>query len=318
MSLFSSKKIYVLVILLIVLFCLNLCLSYLTCKVRDPFDNLGSNGSGSMKVIEATMDDAKNLTGVYDKPVIFHCYWDGQLNEKQMVSMKSCYHFNVLNKPGNKIILWTPEIHENEWTVEAKKYVSEIRVFTLDTEVVGTPMENIDFSKVNMSPSFFSDVVRYTLLYKYGGCWFDLDVFFLRSMDPLFAAFENDIVVYQWDNQNYPNGAVFVSLVPYSEKMKKNIEYIGKRGQGWGFQEAELTFDMPLDFVVLPCGWFDPYWREDNPYGKRMDDFFKAGVNGEVFTFDGFDGAFTFHWHNRWGMPVEDGSPFQQLNSLLG
>ena len=101
----------------------------------------------------------------------------------------------------------------------------------------------IDF---NRELSFYSDVVRYLLLHNYGGTWFDLDCFILRSFDPIFSNFENEICVYQWENQNYPNGAIFVSLEPRSEKMRKNIEFIIQRNRGWGFQEAGLTYDLPL------------------------------------------------------------------------
>ena len=90
--------------------------------------------------------------------------------------------------------------------------------------------------------SFYSDVVRYLLLYNYGGIWFDLDCFFLRNFDPLFYNFKNEICVYQWENQYYPNGAIFISLQPKCEKMKKIIDFIINRGWGWGFQEAKLTY----------------------------------------------------------------------------
>lgn len=313
------KKIKILFILLGLLFILNICLSFFI--KREHFDNFSTDNLG-MKIfspkydIEKEMEFANKMTGDYDKPVIFHCYWDGQLNEKHIISLKSCYFFNVLNHPNNSIILWTTKIVDNELVAEAKKYVSVIRVFNLDDEKIGTPMEKHDFSTVNKNPSFFSDVVRYTLLYKYGGCWFDLDVFFFRSLDPLFVAYEDEVIVYQWDNQNHPNGAVFISLIPRSEKMKKNIEFIGERARGWGFQEALLTFDLPMDMLVLPCGWFDPYWREDNPYNAGFVDFFKS--TDKEITFDDFcKGAFTFHWHNQWGTPIEPESPIHQLNSII-
>ena len=42
--------------------------------------------------------------------------------------------------------------------------------------------------------------------------------------------------------------------------MKKNIEFIVKRNLGWGFQEANLTYDLPLDMLVLPVSWFNADW----------------------------------------------------------
>ena len=44
-----------------------------------------------------TINIAINLKGEYNKPVIFHCYWSGALNEKHLYSILSCYYFNVYN-----------------------------------------------------------------------------------------------------------------------------------------------------------------------------------------------------------------------------
>ena len=59
--------------------------------------------------------------------------------------------------------------------------------------------------------------------------------------------------------------------------MKKNIEFILKRNRGWGFQEALLSYDLPLDILVLPCSWFDASWIP-NPYNIKIQDFLKSQV----------------------------------------
>jgi len=38
-----------------------------------------------------TIELANQLTGEYDKSVIFHCYWNGNLNKKHLYSVLSCY-----------------------------------------------------------------------------------------------------------------------------------------------------------------------------------------------------------------------------------
>lgn len=82
---------------------------------------------------------------------------------------------------------------------------------------------------------------------------------------------------------NYPNGAIFISLEPRSSKMKDAIEFIIKRNRGWGFQEANLTYDLPLDFLVLPCSWFDPTWIK---YPSTIKDIFSTVK--EEYKFDTF------------------------------
>ena len=248
----------------------------------------------------------------YTKPVIFHCYWNGQLNEKHVISIKSCYFFNVLKHTQNKIILWIENNSPNEHNAEIKKY-ADIKYFSLNNEIKETFLENKHFNFNSIT--FYSDYIRTFLLYKYGGCWFDLDCFFLRSFKPLFNNYRNEICTYQWEKQNYPNNAIYISLEPYSDKMKRNIEFIIHRNKGWGFQEANLTYDLPLDMLVLPCSWFDGCWIS-NPYNLTCDDFFKT--TDKTYNFDiFFKGAFCYHWHNRWNTHIEPNSIIKQLDDII-
>ena len=196
-----------------------------------------------MKLLSKTTDYiesiklASKLTGSYDKSVTFHCYWHGNLNEKHLYSVLSCYYFNVLNH-NHKIILWLENNTPNDINEEISKYC-EIKQFSLEYEQKNTNFITNSFY-YRKELSYYSDVVRYLLLYNYGGCWFDLDCFILRRFDPIFKNYEKDICVYQWEHQNYPNGAIFISLEPKSLSMKNNINFIINRNKGWGFQEANL------------------------------------------------------------------------------
>uniref|UniRef100_A0A6C0EBN4 Alpha 1,4-glycosyltransferase domain-containing protein n=1 Tax=viral metagenome TaxID=1070528 RepID=A0A6C0EBN4_9ZZZZ len=258
-----------------------------------------------------TINIAKNLSGEYNKSVIFHCYWNGILNEKHLYSILSCYFFNV-NNNKHKIILWLENNISNNYNIEIEKY-AEIRYFSLSDEINNTNfIKNINYNK---SLSFYSDVVRYMLLYNYGGVWFDLDCFILQSFDSLFYNFENEICVYQWENQNYPNGAIYISLEPKSEKMKKNIEFIINHNQGWGFQEAGLIYDLPLDLLVLPCSWFDADWIQ-NPYNIGTETFFDN--TDTIYDFNNFfTGSFCYHWHNKWNNTINDNSIIMQLVKII-
>jgi hypothetical protein len=261
---------------------------------------------------DKTIGLAKELNGSYDKPVIFHAYWNGTLNEKHFMSVKSCWYFNIKNYSNRKIIVWLENNSLNEWNEKISEF-AEINYFNLNSEMENTPLENKRFY-YNRQLSFYSDVVRYILLYKYGGCWFDLDVFFLRDFSPLFSAYENEVLVYQWERQNYPNGAIYISLVPQNNKIKDIIEFIIKRNKGWGFQEADLTYDLELDMLVLPCSWFDGSWLGDIHFG--CDAFFQG--SDKIYTFENFfNGGFCYHWHNRWNHHIHENSPIKQLYYII-
>lgn len=264
-----------------------------------------------------TNNIATNLYGDYDKSVIFHCYWNGTLNEKHYYSILSCYYFNIYKHIGksteNKIILWLEYNTPNKYNTEIEKY-AEIRYFSLKEEIDNTLFMNNNIY-YNKDLIFYSDLIRYLLLYNYSGMWFDLDCFFLRSFDPIFYNFKNDICVYQWEKMNYPNNAIYISLEPRSEKLKYIMEFIITRNMGWGFQEAQLTFDLPLDLLILPCSWFDAGWLP-NPYNIDFHSIFKS--NDLDYDFDNFfKGCFCFHWHNKWNDLLDDRCIIMQLVKII-
>jgi hypothetical protein len=171
------------------------------------------------------------------------------------------------------------------------------------------------------------------LLYKYSGCWFDLDCFALRSFSPLFVNYGENICLYRWGRKDMPNNAVYISLKPYSKIMEKNMNFIIRYGKGWGFKQiakalaesgglkitddytVKESFSLPLDILLLPTSWFDPDWIW-NGTNLGFENFLKA--SDKEYTLDNFyPGAFCYHWHNNWGNTIEDHSPIRQLSKCI-
>ena len=109
-----------------------------------------------------TINLALNLKNNYNKPVTFHCYWNGELNEKHLYSILSCYYFNVY-KDKHKIILWIENNIPNKYNCEITKY-AQIKNFVLSEEQNNTNFikndENFQFSGI----TFYSDFIRSLLL----------------------------------------------------------------------------------------------------------------------------------------------------------
>ena len=81
-----------------------------------------------------TIKIAINLNESYDKPVIFHCYWNGTLNQKHLISILSCYYFNVYNNK-HKIILWLENNISNKYNKLIQPY-AEIKYLSLSEEII--------------------------------------------------------------------------------------------------------------------------------------------------------------------------------------
>ena len=260
-----------------------------------------------------TIELAKNLTGDYNKPVIFHCYWSGDLNAKHFYSIQSCYYFNVY-KNKHKIILWLENNTPNEYNTKIEKY-AELRYYNYEKEYLSLNYNRDTYFKHNKKDlTELTDFIRLNLLYNYGGIWFDLDIFFLRSFDPLFYQYENEICTYQWEKQNFPNNAIVISLIPQSDKLKNTIDFFHNQNTGWRTQ-GNCKYNSPLDMLVLPCSWFNGDWIE-NPYNIGTEKFFEQTDKTYDFT-NFFTGSFCYHWHNKWQKPIHPTSIIQQLSERI-
>ena len=267
---------------------------------------------------------AKNLTGEFHKEVIFHCFWNGILNEKHYISILSCFVMNVENYPNRKIYLWSDEnFLQNEW-YEKIKLICEIKLFIYVDEIKGSFFEVHKPKSLNSNYSYQTDLIRYILLYKHTGVWFDLDILFLRDVSPLLKNYENEICVYNWAEQPHPNGAYFQNLQDSNKKFEDFVKTMIYVGRGFGFQESFLKFETPVDLLVLPASWFDPCFCLDftEPFGKLQNGgpdlkyFFKKTAK-EVTLKNFSDGSFCYHWHNMWYEEYETGSFYDQLKNEL-
>ena len=274
-------------------------------------------------------DSAESPVRCYRGRLTFHAFWDGELLAKHVISVQSCWvnHFAPAAECGSderQLLLWTDSEGLNNTEPTILQQLSalpgvQLRLLNLSEQSQGTALNNSErlHAENNKGLSWYSDVVRYVLLYNYGGVWFDLDVLWLRPIDPLLLHFEERVMVYTWQSQPYPNGAVFISLPASSATLAHITELIASRNRGFGFQEAELTFDLPLDFLVLPCAWFDADWQS-NPLrspGGGLETFMSARPAGldhcSVHNFH--VGAFAYHWHNRWHAPILNNSCMADL-----
>lgn len=137
-----------------------------------------------------------------------------------------------------------------------------------------------------------------------------MDVLILRDMSPL-NSFE---FLYQWGTSGFTdnekkitmNGAV-MRLNKNSELSKEFLEKILTtppvvNTTAWGNNlDSKIENN---DLLVLPSVWFNSEWGFEGPYLNPFKNM------GDV---DLFNGAFTWHWHNKWSDKIEDGSKFYIL-----
>ncbi len=256
-----------------------------------------------------------------DTKMIIHYYWRVPLDfgRKQAAVLKSAIVNNyLLNGDNLEINLWSNvDLSNNIYLQDIKRFIN-IKIWDPIEEIKGTILEpNIDYYKSQIRYDgknwIAGDFFRLLCLHKYGGFYFDFDVMILRDISPL-NKYE---FLYQWGSSgttnNEPNifynGACM--RLNYNSSASRNLlthtlRINSSESTAWSSQLYSMVSDSNLHY--FPCAWFNTEWCLSEP-NYNFDPF---KVTGRT---DMHNGAFTWHWHNRWLDDIEDGSKFQLLES---
>jgi hypothetical protein len=264
----------------------------------------------------SSLDFAKKLPESKNKKIIFHCFWrvPKEFGRKQLAVLKSII---VNHGPDIEINLWSNvDLSTNPNLKEILPRIN-LKLWDLEEEIKGTILEECQHMKIDMvrDRTCYSegDVFRLLVLQKYGGFYIDMDVLILRNFSPL-----NDYeFLYQWGtsgfNGNEPNITMNGAVMKLDKGSKLSDEFLellsitppSKDSFGWGNQMYSRI--VKNDLLVLPGIWFNSEWGFE---GTSCNPFQNVG-NVELF-----DGAFAWHWHNRWDEHIQEGSKFEVLEKL--
>lgn len=263
------------------------------------------------------LEYAKKMPDIKYEKLNFFAYWIGKdFSYKHATVIKSFLATQDINK-CKFYIYCDVDASQNEFI---KPYLSldcvEFKIFNVEEEVKGTVLENnkttISLIKNhNLNPALESDFFRILMLYKYGGIYIDFDVLLLRNFSPLLRK----EFMYQWENWpsiNWINGAIM-----YVEKQSKlandlinelNKTPANRDSLCWASDLYCKVREYNNDWVVYPASMFNSEWQ----YGQPINSFGIYYLSNELF-----DGAFTWHWHNRWRESIQEGSKFNRLDNII-
>ncbi|CAG8798871.1 7088_t:CDS:2, partial [Gigaspora rosea] len=150
----------------------------------------------------------------------------------------------------------------------------------------------------------FSDIVRFTLLHRYGGIYFDVDTILLRDVSPLYNL---DIeFAYRWSVwkgyntvilQLHSNSTVGRLIIEAAMKNKINFHPISSIRTYLVNKSVESMTrdDLNKHHYMMPVLLFEPLWLKADLYSKEIQ------LNPNLYRIRiTFRGAFTYHWHNQW------------------
>jgi hypothetical protein len=76
----------------------------------------------------------------------------------------------------------------------------------------------------------------------------------------------------------------------------------------WGRENIRRAFARGVEVTVFPSAFFDTEWTAE----RRFRPFTRTSGGPNLY-----DGAFAWHWHNKWDEPIEPGSKFQMLEAAM-
>lgn len=258
--------------------------------------------------------------------VNFHIY--SEINDaKQLMSVKS--FFATQDLEHSQLILWSDyDIQDKECL---KPYASRItfKVFDPMEEAKGTVLEgNQDILLAKDSRHYMmSGLLRFLVLHKYGGVWYDHDMILLRDFSPLL---EQEFA-YCWGSHIYDFSvhgpcAALMHMFKDSDLTKICMEELLKAPikANTVSRDCEMLAEVykRKNFCVLPTAFFNIEWIinfKTPGHGTEIEQgwFNKTGTSDRLFL-----ECFAWHWHAGGGVgyqntPIQEGSKFDLLTKYI-
>jgi len=249
------------------------------------------------------------------EPVTFHMYWrerHGRLwrtvrpfGRKQALPVKA--FVATQDRSMCSLVLWSDrDLSRNEWIRPLLPHLT-LRIYDAEAEARGTPLEahpNV-FRQQDSRAYRDGDLFRVLVLYKYGGVYADMDTVLLRTL----GVFLDQEFLYQWDNFDDKYAPALLRLRHGSEfarELMQGLIEIPPGKYNWGRENVRRAIERGRTIAVFPSPFFNTEWQAE----PGFEPFKKSASSAEFY-----DGAFAWHWHNKWEEPIEPGCKFQLLEA---
>ena len=250
-------------------------------------------------------------------PVNFHMFWRQRragfmrkrrpFGRKQALPVKA--FFATQDQSQSTLVLWSDEdLSENPWL---QPFVPRLtcRVYSPEAEARGTPLEGRPerYREEDHRVWRDGDLFRILALHNYGGVYVDMDMVLLRSLGALLQ----QEFIYQWEQfDGMYNGAI-MHVRRHSMLARELIGGVMELPPGkfnWGRENLRRAVEAGTSVTIFPSPFFNTEWQADPGFEP-----FRRTPGSANF----YDGAFAWHWHNRWDEPIQDGSKFQLLEAKM-
>jgi len=264
----------------------------------------------------------KNKLSFYPKDdsiIIYHVYWYGDITRKQLLPIKSYLKTQDLKKTVLWVWLDFETYSEKNINLIPKHKNILIKKYIPNEQAKDTVLENNKIINNKIFLKLRSDLARILFLNNYGGLYFDLDMILLKDLLQLLGI----EFCYCWSLKKTGNNGI-LRLFKNSEECKKLINkyklLLQKKKFTVWFNDYIFTKD--INIMCFPSVLFDPVWilndkKIKSKYSNlnNFNNFFKQ-TNENLNNFF-LNEIYTYHWHSRNNMSIENNSYFNKFESKL-
>ena len=251
------------------------------------------------------------------EPVTFHMFWRERsggwwprvrrFGRKQALPVKA--FFATQDPALCSLTLWSDsDLSGNEWL---QPFLSRLtlRIYDPAAEARGTPLEAHPrvYGQRDARVYRDGDLFRILVLHNHGGVYADMDTVLLRSL----GVFLDQEFVYQWDKYDDLYAPALMRLYKgsaFARALLDGLLAIKPGKYNWGRENVKRAIAGGHAITVFPSPFFNTEWQAD----PAFEPFKRSAASDELY-----DGAFAWHWHNKWDDPIEPGCKFERLEAIV-
>jgi len=210
------------------------------------------------------------------------------------------YNRKVNNKNKIPHIIHQIWVGPNPIPEKSKKFIEKIKELHPNFEyrlwnnndINKKNFKNIKYINDTTSYAQKADIMRYEILYNYGGIYIDIDMEVLKNLEPLLT---NELVVCNEDSNidKYMSNA-FIASTRYNINLKntvdniKNVDFTQEINIATGPTYFRKNIKIGSSVIVLPTKYIYPI-----PYGKKV-------TKESLKSFDLSQSYAIHHWDKNW------------------
>lgn len=250
------------------------------------------------------------------EPATFHMFWREErgwwrrvrrFGRKQALPVKAFFATQDLSRAS--LVLWSDvDLSDNAWLRPFAPMMT-FRVYDPAAEVRGTTLEGHPdlYRQRDRRVWRDGDLFRILALHNHGGVYVDMDVVLLRSLGVLL----DQEFIYQWDRYDHDYNGALMHLrkgSAFARDLVDGVLDIAPGNSNWGRANLRRAVDRGRRITIFPSPFFDTEWQAD----PAFEPFRRSDASRNLY-----EGAFAWHWHNRWDDRIEPGCKFQLLEASI-